>query len=439
MAGLIVRESNKRGRLMLADYQTSSLVFPASYASLDLDFVNNVGYQKGKPVGTALSLITATRTTTANYINSSGVLTSAAINGKVLEYTSAGVIRGLRSEKARTNYIRNSTMQGAAAGSPGTLPTNWGRTGSTTGITQTIGTPGVVSGFNCLDITLAGTPSSGSIVYNFEAATAIAASAGQIWTHSFGIQLVGGDLTNVTGLRCNIRYNDSGGTQISVNQKVITVSSTMAIVENTFTIPAGSTAYVQGQIGINYTAGSPINFTLRIADPQMELGTGATSRIKTTSAAVSRGADNISLTDMTNVIAGEGFVYAEWQMGSDPAGAGVYALADNAGTSYAGLFYPSAGTSNEGSVAVGGVTQGGTLADTQLTSATNYKSAYSWDSAIGSRSTGGASQSTGYANFPSITKLLLGNGPDGASQLNGWLRRLIVGTKQIPGFRLGGI
>ena len=60
---------------------------------------------------------------TATRVNSSGVLESVASGALRIDHdpTTLACLGGL-FEEAGTNAIRNSTMVGAAAGSPGTLP-----------------------------------------------------------------------------------------------------------------------------------------------------------------------------------------------------------------------------------------------------------------------------------------------------------------------------
>src|SRR5262249_20993640 len=66
--------------------------------------------------------------------------------------------KGLLVEEARTNSIRNNSMQGAAAGTPGTIPTNWQSSiNSSAGLTQTIVGTGTTLGMEYIDIRAFGT------------------------------------------------------------------------------------------------------------------------------------------------------------------------------------------------------------------------------------------------------------------------------------------
>jgi hypothetical protein len=61
--------------------------------------------------------------------------------------------QGLLVEEARTNSIRNNSMQGAVAGTPGTLPTNWSESRAA-GLTQTVVGTGTQNGIDYIDIRL---------------------------------------------------------------------------------------------------------------------------------------------------------------------------------------------------------------------------------------------------------------------------------------------
>src|SRR5262249_19050735 len=117
---------------------------------------------------------------------------------------------GLSIWEARTNSLRNNTMTGAVAGSPGTLPTNWTVSGFV-GLTQTIVGTGTNNGIGYIDIQFSGTTGGTTGAINFESATQIAAANTQIWALSSFLALVGGSFTNVTAIKYSVLENTAGG------------------------------------------------------------------------------------------------------------------------------------------------------------------------------------------------------------------------------------
>ncbi|MFM6192892.1 MAG: hypothetical protein ACKPFF_10615, partial [Planktothrix sp.] len=70
--------------------------------------------------------ITFTRASSGTYFDSNGVMQLASANTPRFDHNpNTKESLGLLIEEQRTNSIRNNTMQGAVAGTPGTLPTNW--------------------------------------------------------------------------------------------------------------------------------------------------------------------------------------------------------------------------------------------------------------------------------------------------------------------------
>src|SRR4029077_4515010 len=99
------------------------------------------------PVGT-----TFTRNSVATYFDATGTMQTATANIPRWPYSTAtGELRGLLIEETRTNVIKNSTMAGAVAGTPGTNPTFWQVGLSTTGFTQQIVGTGTENGIAYID------------------------------------------------------------------------------------------------------------------------------------------------------------------------------------------------------------------------------------------------------------------------------------------------
>jgi len=185
-------------------------------------------------------------------------------------------------EPQRTNSIRNSTMVGAVAGSPGTAPTNWSI--GTGGLTQTVVGFGTESGLQYIDIRLNGTATSGISQIAFEGLNNIAAVAAQSWANSLYCKRISGtydqailmwdEWTAALGFNASKTQNITLTTQLARYTQVNTIST--------------SSAFVQPKLRFAITNGATYDFTIRIAAPQMELGAYATTFIPTTTAAVTR-------------------------------------------------------------------------------------------------------------------------------------------------------
>jgi len=222
--------------------------------------------------------------------------TTAAYYGPRFDYDpSTLAAQGLLIEEARTNSIRNNTMQGAVAGTPGTLPTNWVQSALGTLTQQIVGT-GTENGISYVDIRYSGTTANTLISLQFDSNTQAAAATGQSWTSSFWIKQAGGSQTNITSISNRIRQIDAGGTAVATGTQVIALNTTFS--RNTFsgTLTNASTAFVASQIAIAFASGVAIDITLRIGLPQLEQGAFATSVIPTTTTALTRNADVASMT-----------------------------------------------------------------------------------------------------------------------------------------------
>lgn len=110
-------------------------------AGLAVDFVNMTAVVRD-PItaannfyGDPNSLFTYSSPGTKRLLNASG----AYVTGTTLrnDYDASGAPLGLLVEPQRTNSIRNNSMQGAVAGTPGTPPTNW-TMGTANGISREI-------------------------------------------------------------------------------------------------------------------------------------------------------------------------------------------------------------------------------------------------------------------------------------------------------------
>jgi hypothetical protein len=275
-------------------------------ASIDLDFAGNRIF--GAPSFTSALAITRA---SAGYAQDG--------NGLWLPFASGELRRangtGLLLEEARTNSIRNNSMQGAVAGSPGTLPTNW-FVGNARGLTISVAQVTTQSGIDTARVSLAGTPtSSGRVGLFFDASTTLAAVQGNKVAVSAFLALVAGALTNISSVALQVdEYSSTPTFLTTTGGSALSVDSALGRKTSVLTIASATAATVQPVIAFTVTNGQPVNATFDIGWPQLELGAFATSPIRTTSAAATRAADVITLNNPTNYVSSqEGSVCAEWE------------------------------------------------------------------------------------------------------------------------------
>lgn len=247
------------------------------------------------------SRITFTGGANRTYTDPYKVLQNSSTNVARFDHLlSDGTPLGLSVWEARTNGIRNNTMTGASAGTPGTDPNNWGI--GLSGVSQEIVAVGTISGINTIDYKLSGTP-TGTIVVNFEGIADINALDTETWTNSAFIALIAGDLSNINKISLDQLERTEAGDNVKVNSGSDVKGSLTATLQRfvyTVTLSGGGTvAHVRPRIAIDWTGSGDIDLTLRIGLPTEEKGTGASPVIKTTSAAVTATADVATMSDVT--------------------------------------------------------------------------------------------------------------------------------------------
>jgi hypothetical protein len=297
-------------------------------------------------------VVTRTTSPTNNLstrVNAQGFIETVADNVPRLDYPLGGIANGcpaLLVEPAATNQIRNNTMVGAVAGTPGTLPTGGGWSSILIGLTQTIVGVGAENGISYIDIKFSGTATSTSALeIRYESLTQINALSGQAWTHSVYLKKIA-DPNPPANYRLNIYERTSGGSYVANGDLAIVPTTTIQRFTQTRTLSGGGTvAKVQPTLLCGVVNGSTYDFTLRIGLPQMELGSVATSVIPTTTQAITRGAEAVSKTGVSSLIGQtEGTIYAEVDVRNRLNGTAVLTLAKDAGVSSRVIIYTN--TSN---------------------------------------------------------------------------------------------
>jgi hypothetical protein len=325
---------NSAGTLIGVDASSSSLTVGTGQQTLTL--AATAGVDRGWIVGTSVLLSASTVTNTMT-----GVVVSYTASTQVLVVNVASVVgsgtyatwqvsnlmprldfnpstlaaQGLLIEESRTNSIRNNTMVGAVAGTPGTLPTNWAVSGLGTLTQQVVGT-GTSNGVTYIDVRFSGTTSTTQTTVRLEANNVIAAANGQTWTQSSWTAMVGGSTSNITQIGLSTLLWDSGGSFLGSipfpSGFVANTTSSLIRVTPSGTIATVGTAFAQPQIYLTFASGVAIDVTLRIGLPQLEQGAFATSVIPTTTTALTRAADVASVNTLSPWYnATEGTLYAQ--------------------------------------------------------------------------------------------------------------------------------
>lgn len=398
-------------------------------ASLDLDFINRKSWLevvrgKGAPANddTFGGLLAVARSgAVATYFDEGGVLRTAAANTPRWDnYPDTCLPRGLLCEPGRTNSIANNTGAGAVVGTPGTIPTGWGFSGTTP--TYQVVAIGIESGIEFIDVRFTG---SSTFSMNFCGSTDIAASNNAAWSTSVFLKIASGSLANLTLNVSMAQRTAAGAALASLNSPAI-VPTSAALRTQRFGYSATTNDATIGRLQprVLATATGAFDVTLRFGLPQQELGNTVTSVIKTSSGAVSRSADVPTVSSVAWLAASAGTCIVEFELRQVAPYRGA-AFAINDGTA-ANRIYGLAQNSNGVQLGVVMTAASTGVVDTRFTSVQGQIEtlAYGYAANDVAVSRNGASPSTDSSvTVPTgLTNLNLGH-ELGADQLGGWLRR----------------
>jgi hypothetical protein len=262
-------------------------------------------------------------------ISRSGAGTALDLSGNYNRFAS-GVPRitnrGWLSEEWRTNSLPNSVGVGAVVGTPGTMPSGWFFGGGVTaGLAVNVAGSGTEYGLPYLDLQFVGTTNAVNAVLTWAGSTAIAGTAGQIWTGSHFVRMVGGSAANVVDTYAQM--SEFGSTSGVVNGPQDAISTTFKRQVATKIMGSGVT-FVRNGLVFTFVSGAAVDITFRIYVPQCELGYNASSPILTSGALASHEGDllNFGLT-----LPPSGTIFLEYE--GPPAGnpSRGYAVAVNDG------------------------------------------------------------------------------------------------------------
>lgn len=392
-------------------------------------------------------IITFTRASTGTFFNSAGVLTSAAVDAPRFDYNpSTLAAQGLLIEESRTNSIRNNTMVGAVAGTPGTAPTNWSVSGLGTLTQQVVGT-GTSNGITYIDVRFSGTTSTTQLVIRFDVTGAIAASNGQSWAISAWLAVVGGSTANTNTYTLATNLFDAGSVYLGEGPSINLASpptSTFTRYSGAGTIATANTASIRPYFYVLFASGVAVDFTLRIGLPQLELGAFATSVIPTTTTALTRAADVASVNTLSPWYnASAGTIYAELQRYAlipSTAFANAWALSDNTNNERFLAYNTGSVQTMDLVVTDGGVGQATLVSPNAITANTTIKTAFAYavnDFAFVRDA--GAVQTDTSGTLPTVDRLYIGANETGIGQWTGYLRRITYYPRRLSNAELQAI
>ena len=276
--------------------------FPEQRPTLNLDFANS---KKLDPH------ITFTRTSIGTRVTEENVLETISADDPRFDHDpTTGESLGLLIEELRTNDIRNSTMQGAASGTPGTPPTNWSMGTSSGGLTREISAVGEENGISYIDVrwhgVATGNPNSHASFYpDGTTTTNSPATRTSRYTFSSYVKHISG--TVPSGCTFILVISNMNSSLAGLNEyKTSTIISSSSIpsgdlIANRFALTntdftSTDTAYFRPYYQWNVPYNTSFDVTIRIGLSQMEEGSFATSAIPTTNQGVTRTADNVTMT-----------------------------------------------------------------------------------------------------------------------------------------------
>jgi len=402
--------------------------------SLDLRFADSKSLVDS---ASGQNLITFTRASSATFTDSTGTLQTATTNAPRFDHNpTTGESLGLLVEEQRTNSIRNNSMVGAVAGTPGTLPTNWVATTTGSGVTREIVGTGTENGIAYIDIRFAGTATAGiAITIASEPNISVAAANGQSWTYSAYVKIVAGSFSGFNTPQIIVEEYSSGGSYLAgQNTNVSAFTTTLTRVTATRTNANASTAFEYAGVRYYVNSGNTVDMTLRVGLPQLEQGAFVTSVIPTTTAAATRAADVATIT---------GAAFSSWyrqdegtvfvKVVNNGIASQNYLMALSSGSSYSNshLLYTISGalggetfvgSTQQSSVAIGSIAVGQKQSAVYGYKINDFAAAR--NGALGTPDTSGS--------LPSLDRLMIGCNFVGVAQLNGTIERLTFWLTRLP-------
>lgn len=215
-------------------------------------------------------LVALSRTQTASRAAALGTddVTWAEFNADTPRFH--GATRRLLIEATRSNRIRNPRAEGAAAGTPGTMPTNWAVASLPAGISTTVVGMVAVNGVQCLRLRIFGTPAATTAGrLEAENMTSVAAANGQTWTASGFLRLQAGSQANL-GLALRLMGRDGPLTAYNMVTTPVTLTGSLARSAATTTMASASVVSASMDLQLSFTLNQAVDCTFDLGWPQIE-------------------------------------------------------------------------------------------------------------------------------------------------------------------------
>lgn len=227
------------------------------------------------------SEITFTRAGNASVFNQAGALETASTNVHRFDYNPATTaLRGWLMEETRSNVL-NTALTGGVAGIPGTQPTGWNTSNAPSGMQRSL-EYGTENGMPYVEVRYWGTVPAGTtnVTVGFATASAIAAASGQTWSMTAFVKLHDGSLSNVQTTVSLLGTNGTSGVQ-EFSSSIAPTSAALSAQRypQTGTFSSGSVTHAQPRVRFGLTAGSAVDFTVRLSWPQISQHAFATSPV----------------------------------------------------------------------------------------------------------------------------------------------------------------
>ena len=208
------------------------------------------------------------------YNDSSGVLqVTGSNNTPAWNYEFNGtswVSEGLLNQPSVTNFIHNPRCEGAASGTPGTLPTTWPAWSAGGFSSINVAATGTENGMPYVDIRFQSASNSNYATFAFDAKNSCSVSQYDPITFSVFTKLVAGSMANVSPC---LLINDLNGAQSSIGNsywRFFIPGSVLAPVSISSRMIYSGVAYAYPVCLIVGTNTGPIDITIRFASPQLE-------------------------------------------------------------------------------------------------------------------------------------------------------------------------